>query len=631
VQHILTLSLAVALTLSATASPTPAPPAARRAPLAQQAAEEPQSAAELLALIRDKEDATPSARFTELAQIGTREAFINLKTALGYLRKSGPLGNASRAFKHFAGKGELETDAIGFLFQRIFNAGREEEQLAAALGLVQFKNALPELEEVLLRHRDPKVRAQVMRPLIPILGERGDSQSLELILNNAAIGGYQRKSVVAALTQFPAEQHTGTFLARLEAPDLTDAWRHLLLDTLGPRQGADITTVLLDLTRSDDLTFALHALTLLGQRCLPGGADASSAVRRRLLKPLLGFVKRDDAPALLAAATPILAETYALDLDRVPSSWRDTVKKLRRSKQPHRRRAACSALAISGTPEDVDKLLELLSDRDWSVRAAAVQAAAGLRLKRTLPPIIALLEESSGRTRKDCVRALRLLTGLDHGTAAARWNTWWEKEGAAFRLPALDTALAAEQARLARAAASTTKTSFYGLRIVSNRVAFILDMSGSMNAQVKGEGKTRRAIALAQVTQAVNALAEGTVFNVIFFATAVYPWMDTALPLDKRTRAAAISFIERQTLTGGTNIYDALLFALEDPGLDTLFVMSDGMPSGGSVNDIATIRAEIAAQNAARGIVIHGIAVGQKSALLKSLAQDSGGSYREVL
>jgi hypothetical protein len=192
-------------------------------------------------------------------------------------------------------------------------------------------------------------------------------------------------------------------------------------------------------------------------------------------------------------------------------------------------------------------------------------------------------------------------------------------------------AVAADEARLKRADSSSTKTNFYGMRVESRRVAFILDMSRSMNIKVKGSDESRRQVALGQVKNAVQGLSEGTVFNVVFFATSVYPWMDTAVALDKRTRAAALSFIDRQTLQGATNIYDALIFALEDKELDTIFVMSDGAPQGGPVNDVATIRAQISALNTARGVVIHGIAVGQKSTLLKGLAEDSGGSYREVL
>ncbi len=638
-----TASSAASSTASSTASPTassmgtPASPWAGTSPGVPgdlRRAEEPQTAAELLALIRAEGDKTPSKAFVDLAKLGTREAFINLKVALDNLHRSTALNYACRAFRHFAGRGELEGDSISFLAQRAFRAGREEEQRAAALGLAQFKSALPELEDVLLRHRDQRVRTLVMRPLIPVLAERGGDSSLELILENAALDAYQRRLVVAALEGFAEPQHTDLMLARVKRAETSDAWSHLLLDALTPRPSGprgDITYAFLDLAQGDNLPLALKALTLIGQRILPGGVDSSPETRRGLLKALTGFIKRDDAPALLAVVTPILARTYALAADRPPSSWRNTVKRLRLSREAHRRRAACSALAHSGRPEDVDSLLDFLHDSDWSVRAAAVQAIAGLRLRRTLPHIIDLLAEAQGRTRKDCVRALRVLTGLNHGTAAPRWQSWWQREGQAFTLPSLDAALAAEQARLARADSSTTKTSFYGLRIESRRVAFILDMSGSMNAKVEGSQETRRAVALSQVKQAVASLPEGAFFNIIFFATSIYPWMDSAVALKKDTRAAALSFIDRQTLSGATNIYDALLFALEDPALDTLFLMSDGAPSGGPVNDVATIRAQISALNAARGIVIHGIAVGQKSALLRGLSEDSGGSYREVL
>jgi HEAT repeat protein len=629
---------ALFLTLCTAATPpthTPPSPPTIWAPSARPASagtdEDPLTASELLAQIRDKKDATPAGRYTQLAKLGTRESFLALKKALTHLRKDIPMQSACRAFKHFQGDAELEAEAIAFLADRTFSAQRKEEQRAAIHGLILFKKARVELEDILTRHRDGQVRTTAIRPLVQELASRNDRASLELLLDNARLKSFQRKPVAAALAGFPGQAHADLMLRRLQDPETGDDWKHLLLDALSPRPEDGITPALLRLAKGDDLALALHALRLIGERCLPGGADPPGKGTPGLIKSVLAFLKRQDAPALQVVAAPILANLYALEPDGPPTSWRNTVKKLRRSKETHRRRAACGALRAAGRPEDVDGLLELLDDREWSVRAAALQALTDLRLKRTLPALIEQLEGASGRTKKDVVRSLRLLTAEDHGTAAARWRSWWEAEGARFSLPTWEMAVAADEARLKRADSSSTKTNFYGMRVESRRVAFILDMSGSMNIKVKGSGESRRQVALGQVKNIVQGLSEGTVFNVVFFATSVYPWMDTAVALDKRTRAAALSFIDRQTLQGATNIYDALIFALEDKELDTIFVMSDGAPQGGPVNDVATIRAQISALNTARGVVIHGIAVGLRSSLLKGLAEDSGGSYREVL
>jgi Mg-chelatase subunit ChlD len=87
---------------------------------------------------------------------------------------------------------------------------------------------------------------------------------------------------------------------------------------------------------------------------------------------------------------------------------------------------------------------------------------------------------------------------------------------------------------------------------------------------------------------------------------------------------------------GATNLGDALLKAFEDKEVDTIFVLSDGMPNVGKLPSAEAILNEVARINAARRIVIHTInftsssdakEVKDAAEFLKKLAEDNGGTY----
>jgi Mg-chelatase subunit ChlD len=66
-------------------------------------------------------------------------------------------------------------------------------------------------------------------------------------------------------------------------------------------------------------------------------------------------------------------------------------------------------------------------------------------------------------------------------------------------------------------------------------------------------------------------------------------------------------------------------------GPDTLFLLSDGNPSTGKIEDIQELRDEVLAWNLGRSIRIHCVNVGDADArLLRALASSSGGTYLDL-
>jgi Mg-chelatase subunit ChlD len=170
---------------------------------------------------------------------------------------------------------------------------------------------------------------------------------------------------------------------------------------------------------------------------------------------------------------------------------------------------------------------------------------------------------------------------------------------------------------------------FFGLRITSHNVAFVVDVSGSMEERLPGaETGTRMQAARRELMACIEALEGGTRFNILPFANSVTPWMKSAVECTEETFAEAQEFLEGLGALGGTNIHAGLELAFEDPSVDTVFFLSDGEPSVGDIVDPAAIRETVGRWNEQRGVVIHTIAIGERFPLLEWLAADSGGTYR---
>jgi len=219
---------------------------------------------------------------------------------------------------------------------------------------------------------------------------------------------------------------------------------------------------------------------------------------------------------------------------------------------------------------------------------------------------------------------------------------WWSAEGEDFSPPLLAEAQAAEAERTTRRSTNQTTATFYGLEVVSDRVAFIVDRSGSMSAKAGGKGRTgtaakktgvgtRLTVAHEELTGALKGLSPGVMFNVIYFSTGVYPWQDELVEKDQDVHEEAVSFSARQKPGGGTNIYDAILVAFEDRRVDTIYLLSDGDPSTGKVVAPALILERIAKLNRTRKVQVHCISIGKRSTFMRNLAAQNGGVYKESL
>jgi hypothetical protein len=311
-------------------------------------------------------------------------------------------------------------------------------------------------------------------------------------------------------------------------------------------------------------------------------------------------------------------------------------------------------LAALGDDAIVPALLETWLDHpSWHVRSRAAAALARLRARDAVPALIARLESAEGRYAGDVRAALASLTGEDFRTNHTLWQRWWDEHGAAFVVPA-----AADVAKAEEAEHDAIGVTFFGIHTTSQRVLFVVDLSGSMNWSTvarynpyddpnappdlpKGGEISRLEAAKRATLQALGGLQDGARFNFVLYASDVWSWNDRVQEMKPDVRTQAQDYVQGLTAVGGTNIYGALQQAFDlcgvsegddewqEPVYDTVFLLTDGRPSVGVTTDPDEIIAYVKDRNRAAGIVLHtiGISGAQDAHLLRSLAEQNGGTY----
>jgi len=154
-------------------------------------------------------------------------------------------------------------------------------------------------------------------------------------------------------------------------------------------------------------------------------------------------------------------------------------------------------------------------------------------------------------------------------------------------------------------------------------MTFVFDTSGSM------EG-TRIRQAKAALKFCLSKLHPDDRFNILSFSTNVTEFEKAHVAADDAAKARAVKFVDAIDATGGTNINDALLRALEHqaaPGRPHLILfLTDGEPTMG-VTDPATIVKNVLAANRA-GVRIFAFGVGAQ--LNRGLLEDLSESTHAV-
>lgn len=306
-------------------------------------------------------------------------------------------------------------------------------------------------------------------------------------------------------------------------------------------------------------------------------------------------------------------------------TWRADCVALASSRDPEVRTVGLSLLLELGSDAGIVQAQRCLDDKLWELRSVAFRYLTRFRDTASIPLLIARVGKEDGRLAAELSQALFVHTGA-RCWSRKEWDAWWAERKVGFALPHEETVKGG-----ASGGGGGQTVSYYDIPMVSARVAFLIDHSGSMNARIGTDRNHTRLVAakenLARVLQALPATHR---CNLIAYETGVKPLWDELRLLDDDNRAAILARVKQLEVAGGTNIFDALEKAFADPAVDTIYLLTDGEPSAGRLIAPDDIADEVRRWNLRRQVVIHCIGLGIDSALLKRLAAESGGSYKYV-
>ena len=404
--------------------------------------------------------------------------------------------------------------------------------------------------------------------------------------------------------------------------------------------------------REYGLTAAHPMVRAYTARVLGLAGDAASVDAIRLLvEDPFWLARAEAALALMRAKDPKLA---------------DSVKPLLSDSAAKVRIAAMDAAASAGSAaEKVQSLVAVnLSHSAWQVRSAAAESLGGIGAMTSVEALIDRMTTEAGRVRRDCYEALKKVTGDDLTMNPEHWAKWWkkERERAGGGLPAKgeappDTSIDEQRYGL-------QKPPVYGLRVFSDRVGYVLDMSNSMfnlfEPDPEAVKKLRRSykgankfdISREEIVQSVQGLDPRARFTVMVFSNRPRYMSKELVPATPDNHRKAESFLRscRSSPDAGggasqmTSFYDAFraIFDLPDGATppanftetpDTMFFLTDGAPTLGEIIDADELLAWFTGLNRYARIRVHVVAYGNlgiDTRFLSGLAEQNGGVYINI-
>ncbi|MBX3464189.1 MAG: VWA domain-containing protein [Planctomycetes bacterium] len=495
---------------------------------------------------------------------------------------------------------------------------------------------------LLARDKDPLVAATALAQLAQHGQEQAPALALELHRRLPATASpEQHAAVVHGLLLAPDAARADALLASAALADdpfaaaLQPLWRRALTDpafasawvgSATTRRRSGERAVAATALQFTDPAQAAAATTALAAMVASGDAEVVRAAAAALVVVAPERAEAALAPLVAAANDPLPAIALeALHAAKAgDAAWAAGLVQHATGRTPGLRAAALQLLASCPARDDsacLEAATAALGHKAWPVRAAAIELLVALRQPAGVPPLFARLDDEQARLRDDAASALAELTGLQFPTAAA-WQEWWAREGPTFRVPP-----APDRRREGRRSAAGTVATYWDLPVTSDRIVFVVDVSGSMN-QPHGTGNlTRLDEARRQLLRVLQALPAKAKANVVAFATDAQGFADGLQPIDERRRKALTTWVEALEPRGATNVHAALQRAFADPEADTIFLLTDGQPSSGTIVAPELLLREVRRWNAGRNLRIHTVALGGRSDFLERLASESGGRH----
>jgi hypothetical protein len=288
--------------------------------------------------------------------------------------------------------------------------------------------------------------------------------------------------------------------------------------------------------------------------------------------------------------------------------------------------------------ESSERLIKkAIKHKSWTVRRAAVEACQNRRDLFAMDLLMARFANETARLEYDMMEAILDITGGAVPADLKEWRPWWRKAREGFKAPPRRKAGPPKKATTV--VAKWQPPQYFGLDVRSNRLAIVLDTSGSMSSPnrsirasaVDAEGDLEEGslldVAKKQIQSLLKRLRRSSSFTVVAYNQNVRAFSEVLLPASKSNVRSAFKFVKGLKADGGTNVYGALLSALRDKEVDTVFLLSDGEPTDGKRTEPSDILEAIQVRNRFRKTRIHTVQIGEDQDLMRKLAESNGGTY----
>jgi HEAT repeat protein len=336
---------------------------------------------------------------------------------------------------------------------------RVREAAARGIGLLQARNALPELKNLAGADPEKSVRIAAIQSL-SVLGGADERDTIIGLLQDDD-PDIQREASTALGRMAPSPAAVEALLAMLApdantmlqtaaayalgaiAPALRGSDQNKVVDRLaavlgngngamrqaaafalgrigGPRAEELLLGILRDAAADDVRIAAIEALSLLrSEAALPdilGAAMGGTAGLRRAAAAALGAIGSETAIntllGLLEDQDPYTRQAAKSALDALESPPVEPFIANLESSSPDRRLASVEGLGRSGDSAAVDVLIDLLNDENSDIRQAAVGALTRFRDNSSTSKVVAALDAHDVLTRIGAAMALRDVPSL---------------------------------------------------------------------------------------------------------------------------------------------------------------------------------------------------------------------------
>jgi hypothetical protein len=289
----------------------------------------------------------------------------------------------------------------------------------------------------------------------------------------------------------------------------------------------------------------------------------------------------------------------------------------RKNKKPGVRQLLVEVIGEKDGDTVYQTLLDCLKDRNDNVVRGAVLALKAKGDNKAVDNLIELLdriEKAKGLLWVNVRKALHELTNGYDFTTAAKWREFWErrKEDIKANPGSPETAKPTAPGEVKTGLLEEEKKKapkFFGQEVMSKKIMFVIDRSGSMQARdpamKKSEGggltpvdpnykpgpedswggdtslpqnRARIERVKNELSKCIAAMDPKTKFNVIYFSSSIAVWQKKLVYANSQNKKSAIKWISGLGPMGNTHTDDALKKAFENQEFDTLFFLSDGQP-----------------------------------------------------